>query len=65
MHLLTFLVIYAHFTCLLRTTASPIIAHADARLNAPSAAGTRVNSDAESLLRYGLPIKNQGYSFIL
>jgi cyclophilin family peptidyl-prolyl cis-trans isomerase len=35
------------------------IANADARLNAPSAAGTRVNSDAESLLRYGLPITNK------
>lgn len=34
-------------------------ANADARLNAPSAAGTRVNSDAESLLRYGLPITNK------
>mmetsp|Transcript_29103 Transcript_29103/g.48914 ORF Transcript_29103/g.48914 Transcript_29103/m.48914 type:complete len:426 (+) Transcript_29103:64-1341(+) len=32
---------------------------ADARLNAPSAAGTRVNSDPESLLRYGLPINNK------
>ena len=29
---------------------------ADRPLNAASAAGTRVNSDAESLLRYGLPI---------
>jgi hypothetical protein len=28
------------------------------RLNAATAAGTRVNSDAESLLRYGLPIPN-------
>jgi len=35
------------------------VANADARLNAPSAAGTRVNSDAESLLRYGLPITNK------
>ena len=35
------------------------IVNADARLNAPSAAGTRVNSDAESLLRYGLPITNK------
>lgn len=34
-------------------------AHADRPLNAPSAAGTRVNSDPESLLRYGLPIKNK------
>jgi hypothetical protein len=34
-------------------------AFADSRLNAPSAAGTRVNSDAESLLRYGLPIDNK------
>ena len=32
---------------------------ADARLNAPTSAGTRVNSDAESLLRYGLPISNK------
>lgn len=32
---------------------------ADRPLNAPSAAGTRVNSDAESLLRYGLPIVNK------
>ena len=31
---------------------------ADARLNAPTAAGTRVNSDPESLLRYGLPIES-------
>lgn len=31
-------------------------AFADRPLNAPSAAGTRVNSDPESLLRYGLPI---------
>lgn len=38
---------------------SPPAAMADARLNAPTAAGTRVNSDAESLLRYGLPIKNK------
>jgi peptidylprolyl isomerase len=34
------------------------IVNADARLNAPSAAGTRVNSDPDSLLRYGLPITN-------
>ena len=33
-------------------------AYADRPLNAPSAAGTRVNSDPESLLRYGLPIDN-------
>lgn len=32
---------------------------ADARLNAPTSAGTRVNSDAESLLRYGLPIPSK------
>lgn len=32
---------------------------ADSRLNAPTAAGTRVNSDADSLLRYGLPIKSK------
>ena len=32
---------------------------ADSRLNAPSSAGTRVNSDPESLLRYGLPISNK------
>ena len=38
---------------------SPNIIHADSRLNAPSSAGTRVNSDAESLLRYGLPINNK------
>ena len=35
----------------------PPYVSADSRLNAPSAAGTRVNSDPESLLRYGLPIK--------
>ena len=35
---------------------SPVLA--DARLNAPSAAGTRVNSDPYSLLNYGLPITN-------
>lgn len=34
-------------------------AMADARLNAPTAAGTRVNSDPESLLRYGLPFNNK------
>jgi len=34
-------------------------ASADARLNAPTAAGTRVNSDPESLLRYGLPFENK------
>ena len=34
-------------------------AYADSRLNAPTSAGTRVNSDAESLLRYGLPISNK------
>jgi hypothetical protein len=28
-------------------------------LNAPSAAGTRVNRDAESLLRYALPVDNK------
>lgn len=39
------------------TSPWPVIA--DARLNAPSAAGTRVNSDPESLLRYGLPIDNK------
>lgn len=39
-------------------SGSPNIAFGDARLNAPTAAGTRVNSDPESLLRYGLPIKN-------
>eukprot|EP01039_Chlorochromonas_danica_P000297 gene297-319_t len=39
------------------TTPWPAVA--DARLNAPSAAGTRVNSDPESLLRYGLPIDNK------
>lgn len=31
----------------------------DSRLNAPTAAGTRVNSDPESLLRYGLPINDK------
>ena len=36
----------------------PQAAHAYDRLNAATAAGTRVNSDAESLLRYGLPIAN-------
>lgn len=34
----------------------PVIA--DSRLNAASAAGTRVNSDADSLLRNGLPINS-------
>ena len=34
---------------------TPLPAYADARLNAPTAAGTRVNRDAESLLRFGLP----------
>jgi hypothetical protein len=34
-------------------------AFADSRLDAPTSAGTRVNSDAESLLRYGLPITNK------
>lgn len=38
---------------------NPDMVMADARLNAPTAAGTRVNSDAESLLRYGLPIDNK------
>ena len=37
--------------------SQPVLA--DARLNAPTAAGTRVNSDAESLLRYGLPFENK------
>ena len=32
---------------------------ADSRLDRPSAAGTKVNDDAESLLRYGLPINNK------
>jgi hypothetical protein len=32
---------------------------ADSRLNSDSASGTRVNSDPESLLRYGLPVKNK------
>jgi hypothetical protein len=32
---------------------------ADARLNAATAAGTRVNSDPDSLLRFGLPFKNK------
>jgi len=32
---------------------------ADSRLNAPTAAGTRVNSDPASLLRYGLPLNNK------
>eukprot|EP00607_Mallomonas_marina_P005553 CAMPEP_0182427378 /NCGR_PEP_ID=MMETSP1167-20130531/17126_1 /TAXON_ID=2988 /ORGANISM="Mallomonas Sp, Strain CCMP3275" /LENGTH=430 /DNA_ID=CAMNT_0024609571 /DNA_START=74 /DNA_END=1362 /DNA_ORIENTATION=+ len=36
-----------------------IPASADQRLNAASAGGTRVNSDPESLLRYGLPIKSK------
>ena len=47
---------------LTRTPSSlftPSAVHADARLNAPSAAGTRVNSDPESLLRYGLPFDNK------
>lgn len=38
---------------------SPQVALADRPLNAPTAAGTRVNSDAESLLRYGLPIDSK------
>eukprot|EP01038_Epipyxis_sp_PR26KG_P006442 gene6442-8863_t len=38
---------------------TPDLSNADARLNAPSAAGTRVNSDAESLLRNGLPFENK------
>lgn len=38
---------------------SASITIADSRLNAPTAAGTRVNSDPESLLRYGLPISNK------
>ncbi len=33
--------------------------YADSRLNAPTAAGTRVNSDSESLLRFGLPIDSK------
>jgi peptidylprolyl isomerase len=33
--------------------------YSDSRLNAPTAAGTRVNSDPESLLRYGLPINSK------
>ena len=37
----------------------PLPALADKPLNAPTAIGTRVNSDAESLLRYGLPINNK------
>ena len=37
----------------------PLSALADRPLNAPTAAGTRVNSDAESLLRYGLPIDSK------
>lgn len=50
-------------TCLVFSNWNPYenmmyTAQADARLNAPSAAGTRVNSDPESLLRYGLPIEN-------
>lgn len=40
--------------------AVPAPTIADNRLNAPSAAGTRVNSDAESLLRYGLPLRGPG-----
>lgn len=37
----------------------PGAAFADRPLNAPTAIGTRVNSDAESLLRYGLPINSK------
>jgi len=44
---------------LLNTPISIHNAVADSRLNAPSSAGTRVNSDPESLLRYGLPISNK------
>jgi len=43
----------------LATSISCLPVLADSRLNAPSSAGTRVNSDAESLLRYGLPISNK------
>ena len=56
---------FAGTICIGTTLAfqSPIynngIVHADSRLNAPTSAGTRVNSDAESLLRYGLPITNK------
>jgi len=40
-------------------SSCPDLALADRPLNAPTAAGTRVNSDAESLLRYGLPIESK------
>ena len=43
-------------TFMIPNFVQPVLA--DARLNAPTAAGTRVNSDPESLLRYGLPIAN-------
>jgi hypothetical protein len=43
----------------LATNFAPGPAHADRPLNAPSAAGTRVNSDPESLLRNGLPINSK------
>lgn len=49
----------ALLTTSLTGTVIPQNVYADARLNAPTAAGTRVNSDAESLLRYGLPIDNK------
>ena len=38
---------------------NPDVSLADRPLNAPSAAGTRVNSDPDSLLRLGLPIKSK------
>lgn len=43
-------------TSLLSNVQPPEAALAYDRLNAATAAGTRVNSDPESLLRYGLPI---------
>jgi hypothetical protein len=46
-------------TFTLATNFAPSPALADRPLNAPSAAGTRVNSDPESLLRYGLPINSK------
>jgi hypothetical protein len=49
---------FAVATSLLSNVEPPQAAQAYDRLNAATAAGTRVNSDAESLLRYGLPISN-------
>jgi peptidylprolyl isomerase len=44
--------------CLATGSISWLPANADRRLNAATAIGTKVNSDPESLLRFGLPISN-------